>query len=97
MDTRNNIILMISRTTSNQPADLSALTGRKENMKMTKKCRKIGSVESEKDGRYYVVLRSARGMETISAKSWDWYVARCRNAGETPVNPEERGITITAD
>jgi hypothetical protein len=56
----------------------------------------IGSKESGKS-KYMVCREYKPGQYCVSASTWDRYVDRCRNAGETPLNPEEEGIVITSD
>jgi hypothetical protein len=58
--------------------------------------RLIGSKESGKS-KYMVAREYAPGQYAVSSKTWDRYVERCRNAGETPVNPEDENLTITSD
>lgn len=58
--------------------------------------RMIGSKESG-NKKYMVVREYKPGQYAVTERTWNCYVDRCRNAGETPINPEDIGLTITAN
>ena len=56
----------------------------------------IGSKES--GGKKYLIAKVVdEGRCVVTDKTWSRYVDRCRNAGETPINPEDEGIVITRE
>ena len=56
--------------------------------------RLIGSKES--GSKKYMIAKVVDEGCVVTDKTWSRYVDRCRNAGETPVNPEDEGIIITS-